>query len=91
MTQGRTPLICKPILSISNGYENMNVYHKKYRKLIVNYMKFTYIIHNCSITMFKHWSPDIISFTSSTTFTYALGEQIEMQYTKILSNFTKEN
>ena len=50
-------------------YERGNIKNKKnsnnkYRKLIVNYMKFTYIIHIYSIIMFKHWSPDIISFTS---------------------------
>ena len=40
-----------------------DVYHKEY-SLLLNDMKFTYIIHNCSIAMFKHLSPDIISFTS---------------------------
>jgi len=31
--------------------------------LLVNDMEFTYIIHNCSIAMFKHLSLDIISLT----------------------------
>ena len=33
--------------------------------LIVNDMKFTYMIHSCSIAMFKHLSPDINSLTSA--------------------------
>ena len=33
--------------------------------LIVNGMNFTYMIHNCSIAMFKHLSPNIILFTSA--------------------------
>ena len=32
---------------------------------LVNDMEFTYIIHNYSITMFKHLSPEIISLTSA--------------------------
>ena len=34
-------------------------------ELIVNGMILTYMVHNCSIVMFKHCTPDIILLTSA--------------------------
>ena len=34
-------------------------------ELIVNGMILTYMVHNCSIVMFKHCTPDMILLTSA--------------------------